>query len=84
MFVAKYVNGETSNGCFPHITQEQISVFPGGFASHDGVVIGRVTGTGIIGDTVINSVNESDDIYVAKFSSDGSWTEVQHSWRARF
>jgi len=41
-------------------------------------VIGRITGTGMIGDTVLTSVNGSDDIYIAWFSSGGAWTQVQH------
>ncbi|MDD4223499.1 MAG: hypothetical protein PHD87_02805 [Candidatus Cloacimonetes bacterium] len=40
-------------------------------------VIGRVTGTGMIGDTVLTSVNGSDDIYIAHFDAVGNWLDVQ-------
>lgn len=80
MFVAKYDPMGNIEWVLPSYNTGAINIGISwvDLVSHDGVVIGRVTGTGIIGDTVINSVNESDDIYVAKFSSDGSWTEVQH------
>lgn len=41
-------------------------------------VIGRVTGTGSIGGTTLNSVNGSDDIYIAHFDAAGNWLDVEH------
>lgn len=43
-----------------------------------GYVIGRVTGTATIGNTVMNSVDGSDDIYCARFGLNGNWLEVEH------
>lgn len=40
-------------------------------------VIGRVTGSGSVGGTTLNSVNGSDDIYIAHFDMVGNWLDVQ-------
>jgi hypothetical protein len=80
MFVAKYDPNGNIQWVLPSYGAGalNIAVDKHNSVGGDNVVIGRITGTGMIGGTVINSVNGSDDVYVAHFSTGGTWTGVEH------
>lgn len=56
-----------------------IAVGAGAGSSLRGMVSGRVTGSAVFGDTVLNSNAGSDDIFCAEFDpTDGAWMNVRH------
>ncbi len=80
MFVAKYASDGTIQWVLPSYGAgvNNISVSQSDPLARHNMVVGRVTGTALIGDTLITTNDGSDDIYTATFNADGEWTDVEH------
>jgi hypothetical protein len=78
MFVACYDSIGTCQWVLPSYNAGAINIAVDSHITPNvNAVIGRVTGSATIGDTVINSVNGSDDIYIAHFDCAGNWLGVE-------
>ncbi|MBW6513443.1 MAG: T9SS type A sorting domain-containing protein [Candidatus Syntrophosphaera sp.] len=80
MFVAQYDSSGNIQWVLPSCNAGAINISADHYdpVDQEHAVIGRVTGTGTIGNTTLNSVDGSDDIYIAWFDSFGNWTNVEH------